>query len=498
MQIQFGTSGKRVNSTAIPSLTVTKTCVLKNPCTIENPVVEIESTVFTYSVAYIPAFGRYYFVTNIESVSATRTRYYLTVDVLASFKTSILANEVFVVRSESHGVDTLPDPYATHTGMTPEIYQMPSNPSTPGSWAFGEYSVDGIYVLQTAGPNSHASIGESVNTYALTATQLRSLITDLFTANTYDESGTPTVDGTVKTYFNPFQYIISCKWFPIPMSSFTFTNVEYVKFGWWESPNVSGNLLDTYTFFTNATIAMPAAVDWTYCSPEYSRYIASVPGFGNIEIDPAYAGHNITVQVYVDMLTGAAKCELLVNMSSGGSSWTALIASASGYWAVDVLLTQLASDASNLASNTMNSVMGLGQMSGQELMNQFTASAQTTSRDVGIANFALGLLEAIPFVGSSFKKAKENMLQPSLSMNGAVGDMTEFRYNTHVRLTIKHYDVLEPDMVDTNGLPCNMNYTLSTLSGFTICNNASIEIQGATMKEKMAAKNYLEGGFWIE
>lgn len=498
MQIQFGTSGKKINSTAIPTMTITKTGVLKNPCTVENPVIEIESTVFTYSVAYIPAFGRYYFVTNIESVSNTRTRYYLTVDVLASFKSGILANTVFVSRSESHGVDTLPDPYATHDGMTPSIYQMPSDPSTPGVWAFGEFSTTGIYVLQTAGPNSHASIGESVNTYALTASQLRTLITDLFTANTYDDtSGNPTVDGAVKTYFNPFQYIISCKWFPIPMSAFTFTNVEKIKFGWWEASQ-SVNLLNTYTFFTNATIVMPAAVDWTYCTPEYSRYIASIPGFGNIEIDPAYAGHNITVQVYVDMLTGSAKCELMVEMGSGNNRWNAVIASASGYWAVDVLLTQLASDATNLASNTMNSVMGLGQMSGQELMNQFTANAQTTSKDMSVVNFAMGVLEAIPFVGSSFKKAKENLLQPSLSMNGAVGDMTEFRYNTHVRLTIKHYDVLEPDMVDTNGLPCNRNYLLSNLSGYTVCNNASIEIQGATMKEKLSAKSMLEGGFWIE
>lgn len=497
MQIQLGTSSKRVNSTAIPVLTVTKDCVLKNPCTVETPVIELESTVFTYSVAYIPAFGRYYFVTNIESVSNTRTRYYLTVDVLASFKERILANTVFVSRSESNGVDTLPDPYATHDGMTPNIYQMPADASSPGVWAFGEYSTTGIYVVQTAGPNTNESIGESVNTYALTASQMRSLITDLFTANTYDDSGTPTVDGSVKTYFNPFQYIISCKWFPIPMSAFTFHNIEKIKFGWWEGSQ-SVNLLDTYTFFTNATIVMPSAVDWTYCSPEYSRYIATIPGFGNIEIDPVYAGHNITVQIFVDMLTGSAKCELYVEMGSSGNRWTALIASASGYWAVDVLLTQLASDATNLASTTLNSVMGLGQISGQELMNQFSANAQTTSRDFFGVNFAFGVLEAIPFVGSYFKKAKENLLQPALSMNGAVGDMTEFKYNTFVRLTVKHYDVLEPDMVDTNGLPCNRNYLLSNLSGFTICNNASVEIQGATMKEKLSAKSMLEGGFWIE
>ena len=489
MQIQFGTSSKRVNSTFIPAMSRTYNCTLKRPCTIETPVVDISDFNINYNVAYIPDFGRYYFVSNIESVSNSITRYYLTVDALASFKAVILNNVLNVSRSQSHGDNMQIDDLATHTAGTPTVTQT--------SYSIPDYNAaTGIYVLQIAGPKPSNSIGESVSTYVLTASELRSLIEDLFTASTYNDAGTVTVSGETKTYFNPFQYILSCKWFPIDYTYFSYHLTTGIKFGWWES-DVVGHLLQDYMYSSNVTIQLPAASDWTYCAPGYSRYSIAVPGMGLLEIDPVYAGNTITVQFFVDMLTGGAKCEIYLTQNGANK----LISSANGYWCTDVLLTQLASDANNLASNAIHTASeGLfGMDFGSAITASMTQSAGASANQAaGDLAFSMGLMESIPFVGSAFKKARDNMLQPALSASGAVGNMTELKVNGNVRFINRHYSMIEPDLNAVIGKPCNRNYRLSTLSGYTQCNNASITVAGATIKEKLAIKSYLEGGFWIE
>lgn len=487
MQVQFGTSSKRVNSTSIPALTVTKDCVLKNPCTVENPVLELESTVFTWSVAYIPAFGRYYFVTNIESVSNTRTRYYLTVDVLASFKARILANTVFVARSQSHGNNKLVDPYATHTADNPNVYNVSS--------AIDGYSTTGFYVVTTAGKKPSTSIGEAINTYMFSQSELTNLINRLFTAETYEDEST-TISGAEKTYFNPFQYIISCKWFPLNTARVTVGSNVYPTFGWWTTDYAVGNLIKDETAYSVTDFSLPSLVDWTASSPDYSRYTLHVPGVGAMEIDPAFAGLPLYCKILVDLLTGGCRCEIRYNASNSHANGDPILSVANGYWGVDVLLTQLSSDATNLSSNAINSISNT--FYGMDYSDLITAATSPGNGSASSLAQSIGLLESIPLIGSKFKKGRENALQPSLSVNGAVGNFSELLNYPYLKLTVKHYDVLEPNMNNTNGLPCNRNYLLSTLSGFTVCNNASVEIQGATMKEKITIKNYLEGGFWIE
>lgn len=488
MQVSFGTDGKRINSTRIPSVPTTINCVLKKPCTIENPVLDLSTFVPQYSVAYIPSFGsRYYFVNNIECLSNNIYRYHLSVDALASHKNKILANTVYVERSESHGTKRLVDPYATHTAANPNVYSR--------NYAISGFNSSGIYILQTAGKGTTTSIGQGVNTYLLTASELRKLINNIFTAGTY---GTSVTDAE-KTYFNPFQYIISCRWFPIDSGLVTVGAVAAnVQFGWWNlTPSeVTAYSVKKETITINTDFLLPSLQDWTDTSPDYSRYSLQVPGIGSMEIDPAFCGMDLYACIEIDLLTGGAKCE--IRQKSGdvySHTLDPVLSVANGYWGVDVLLTQLATDTSNLASNVINSVSNAayGMSFGE------TVSAANRSSSGGqFLSTSIGLLESIPLIGSWFQKGRENLLQPALSVNGAVGNFSEFNNHSELRLTIKHYNVLEADMADTNGLPYHRNVLLSTLSGYTRCNNASIPIAGATQQEKLAIKNMLEGGFWIE
>ena len=70
---------------------------LKEPSSITNPVILIQysdPTAFNY--CYIDAFDRYYFVDDITMVTANTMRISLTVDVLESFKSQILEQEVII------------------------------------------------------------------------------------------------------------------------------------------------------------------------------------------------------------------------------------------------------------------------------------------------------------------------------------------------------------------------------------------------------------------
>ena len=326
---------------------------------------------------------------------------------------------------------------------------------------------------------------------------MRKLIDELFTASTYDENGQATVAGAEKTYFNPFQYIVSCRWFPLNSSSISLGSNTYINFGWWRSTAAVANLIHDETVTSYTDFSLPSLIDWTASSPDYSRYTLFVPGVGAMEIDPAFAGLPLYCKMLVDLATGACRCEIRYddgNISHGTAN--PILSVANGYWGVDILLTQIASDATNIASTAINSASN--SLFGMNAVDTISASNSIGPGTAASLAQSIGLLESIPLLGSSFKKSRENLLQPALSMNGAMGNFSELLNYPYLKLTIKHYDVLEPDMVDTNGLPCNRNYLLSNLSGFTVCNNASIQIQGATMKEKLSAKSMLEGGFWIE
>ena len=98
----FYSFAKKRNSTKIPaSGGNTYNCILKEPCSISNPTIELNGgNKAAWNYCYIAAFDRYYFISDWVT-DHDRWIAHCKCDVLASFKSTIINSTQYVLRSAS-------------------------------------------------------------------------------------------------------------------------------------------------------------------------------------------------------------------------------------------------------------------------------------------------------------------------------------------------------------------------------------------------------------
>ena len=119
--------------TQLTSLTGT----LREESSIIDPVItisDIDGYIANMNYAYIPEFGRYYFITNIESVNNNLWRVSFHVDVLYTYKDEIRANYAIIQRNERE-YDLKLNDGLFQTQQNPRITQYPF-PSGFNHWNF--------------------------------------------------------------------------------------------------------------------------------------------------------------------------------------------------------------------------------------------------------------------------------------------------------------------------------------------------------------------------
>lgn len=94
----------KINKNTDDMTTLTLSGKLTDNSTIVDPVILIEynGALTNYNYAYIPEFGRYYFIKNVESVSNGLWSVEMHTDVLKSFASSIMSSPAIVSRSSSN------------------------------------------------------------------------------------------------------------------------------------------------------------------------------------------------------------------------------------------------------------------------------------------------------------------------------------------------------------------------------------------------------------
>ena len=164
--VSFGNLSKRRNSTKQPSgLSDQRTVQLKETTSVDYPTFIVTGNNFHYN--YAAWDGRYYFIKDIRSVHNNLTEIDCEIDVLATYKSAILATTAYVLYDSTANTE-LPDnrlPIKTTKSVQAATAACPFVPDS------------GCYILSLTG--SHNTTG----VYKVTASELAALIDDVSDIN---------------------------------------------------------------------------------------------------------------------------------------------------------------------------------------------------------------------------------------------------------------------------------------------------------------------------
>lgn len=491
MNIYLSTTGKKANSTAVINFTgiTPYSCFLKTPSSVEHPIVILTNLLPNAKYAYIPDFGRYYFVEDIQVIHNERFSYTLSVDVLGSYSAAIKALSEYCSRS-SAGTDLIPDPMQSHTGKLSAI-------RTSGSWDANAPTIDfstGSFLLTTVAGGASGAFGSNL-VYHVDANTLDNLMDELFNANSAIY-GNDITDDQVKTYFNPFQYIISCKWIPISGGG---GGADPIQFGFWTSTYHGTKLTAGFGFSKGFTINCPAAYgadDFKSYSGDWVNHDLYVPGFGWLPVSAEFSGSTLNGGIAVDYATGEAYLE--VSSQYSGELIAKHVLSASGQLAVPVGLSQLSVDVSNVGTTIVANAEKALNAGGVSMIKDFAGEGgkvdSWSARTLGILG---SLANHVPIIGNLVGGGRE-VMNPTLASCGQNGNRMSLSLFSGPRLTTRYFtDVNKTSVQTAFNKADNEVRTLSTLSGFCKCNLSKVPNIG-TATEAAAIMSFLNGGVYLE
>lgn len=490
MKVRVGTVSKEINSTYQPTLTTEIDVQIKDGCSFLSPVLIFNENVWSesYNYCYIPKWHRYYF---LHDAVIQGPRWFVTcaVDVLATWRSQILASSAYVARSASDYTLDLPDPTWSHASL-PTV--------TETNIAIDGLSSTGAFLLFTASDDLQTVNTEipSLSVYILTGAQLKQICNYLFSSDFFNAatSGMDTTTAALsKTFFNPFQYVIKCMWVPIAATYLPATQGQYsVNFGWWASnvqaPMVNGNYSALTFSFT-----LGSYTDWTSRSAAWTNDILYIPGFGHITISPEYQGRTIGGRIVLDLASG--KAQLMLDVDNK------IFQSATGKLGCDIQLSSLYEDVINdLGSKGSIIKAGVGAAAGAA--RSLSGTLKSIGNNIkewftGSGNYErVELTAGAGEVASQAVQGAQAALQPSMSLCGINDGMALIQQNIQAKLTISCF-TRYADVHTRLGGVCSQIRTLSNLSGYTEVVNPNVEAP-ATSAELLQISAFLKGGFYIE
>lgn len=470
MRITFYTFSKKSNSTARPNVTGTDfDCQIKSPSSIVNPIIQLSkaSEPITFNYAYIPDWKRYYFITDI-TYGIGLWVLSLRVDVLGTYRNQILSSSQYVLRNANDFNDNIVDNlYPVKAGSNYVVNNAGTVIDPDNDISFPNYFnatyTSGYFIIGVISNNN-----SGVTYYQLTYDGFTSLLNTLMTYIPTDFDDVS--DGIAKAMLDPLQYITSCFWYPVSMTrGFTPVTTSINIGGYNISVASIGGVIQNRSCHFRSSVAIPKHPQYdnygyTQLEP-YSRYNLFFEPFGNIPLDTMkmYEGTSLTLDWYVDVPTGEA--QLFIRNGN------ILVANVSSLIAVQVRLSQLVNDIIGGATSLGGGLIG------------------------AVAGVALGDYVGAITSGISGISSAVNSMLPQLSTRGSEGSFLAYSLGTpqlHALFNLQ---------VDTNperyGRPLCEVRALRTLSGYTLCSNASMSLS-CTDDEITEIESYLNGGFYIE
>ena len=510
MTVQFWGFGKKENSTIVPTTTPLKsytTVELKDNCSLVNPALRIAepvtTNVHTWNYCYITEFDRYYYVADWVWELGTWTAE-LEVDVLASFKTLIGLHTFYVLRSQydSQG-NVLYDPDIVDSTY-PVTADAPvySHYTATNPFAGYDYGNAGSYIV---GIISEGSSG--VTYYAFNQASYADFCSLLFNYSTgWLGNGITEISADLqKALINPFQYVVSAIFMPMPIGWFYTTGYSAtttIKFGWWQV-SLTGthnayvlpkNVL--YQFTNSLTIPKhPSATtrgNYLNLSP-YSTYTLRYYPFGVFDIDSIAISNYSTLYMDTDIDVVTGKAILTIYVNSKSDPLRVVEANVS----IPLPTVSINVDYINAGSKTgvVSGVASLVQQAGSgssgSWFQNLRSNAKSFLNNIRMGNWGEVKQQATQTINNIASAVFASKATTEISgMQGAF----KLPATQALCLSGRFLTIADEDF-NHRGRPLCQLKQISDLSGFIQCADADVAIP-CTDREKMAITSYLESGFF--
>lgn len=486
LTVNFWTYAKKQNSTAQPAGSPARvlSCALKSDSGILSPVLEIGLSMSfdpsSLNYAQIPAYGRYYFVTDWQW-SEGLWLCSLAVDPLASYKTAIGGSSHYVLRSSyAHNINAVDEFY-------PALSWRPNFYYNAASFGFSQNLNSGVYIVGIA---TTGNSGNAITYYALTASEIRALVDYMLnpipnTSDTWLSPFTSITDAIYRAIYSPFDYIKSCRWFPIGDTLTQGTNNTVLRFGSYEAVDTSGTpvcvghyLGDNSTnwpFFTQ-TLDLPTgwlSLEAKYKIAPYARLYILFNPFGVIEINPLDLTDSVQLELrlYPDYISGDAMLKIYKRVGSA----LYFITERTTKLSLDMQLSAASIDFGGILGGSAGAAGGL-------------AAALTAGSGAGVAAGLISAAGGIASAGAAAVPTMSNAIGSNFGGPRAMeGNATLFYISTYFA---------DEDNADF-GKPLLETRQLSTIPGFIKCADGHIQIAGFE-EEIRTINEHLTGGFFYE
>lgn len=484
--IYVGKIAKRKNSTLQPTLSTSFDVLLKSPTSLHAPTFTISAASFDYN--YLKWDDRYYFITDVVSRNNNLWEVSAVCDVLATYKTDILASTQFVSYSDVSGGTWLPD-----TRIPLLKSATVSKAATTLNFLF---NTTGFYVLSVIGKSGCELWAIDSGHLELLLDRVSDwsddLLDDIMAGNyPWGGTGSVTYDFTTpedaiesmakmnaftglvgNAYSDAPSCIRSCIWVPFFATFFTTTGGE-IYLGQFAT-GVNTFRCKAEPAVRTASISIPwQHTDWRRAVCEEVYLYLPLVGMVSIPSDE------------------------VVNESSLDITWSAT--------ATDGCICYIVKAGNQVvgtygANASVNFPIGISQQAsaGEIVQTAFQGTQKTVSSAIS-GGLGGKVNAAFAAIDTAYQTANTAMTRHNTCIGGIGGGAGVGLDLDAICFTVSHDTVISPSQMQANmGVPTMKPLTLSSCSGYCECANAHVAASGAELQELNEIDAYLNSGFYIE
>lgn len=444
---------KKHNSTKQPAGSGTQISVhLKENTSVLNPHFLVHD--YSFSHNYLKWGVRYYYIEDIVSISNDMCEYICRYDALATFKNNIGASSQYILRAASAFNGRVIDQYYPTKAQNVHDADIITSPFDKNA---------GMFVIGIQGKGAGAN-GGAVTYYAGDKTAVKALVNYMLSSpSSYQVSDIS--QELLTCIFNPMQFIVSCMWFPFAVPV---VNGD-LSVGWWNVSDIDLKPIAALEWGTNFSFNIPkhpkAASRGQYLNMQpFSRYNLECGPWGVIPLDNfnLIDSSQLDCDFKVDLMTGSGRLNIKYR---------------------DKLIYE----------NVYTTQIGVPVQLGQNVLNQGALTGAVNGGVSMIQSAITGspsgmLLNGLAAIGDAAA-----LSQGVPSMMGSNGTIS---FNNIFGLMADFIDVVDDNIVE-NGRPLCEVRTISSLSGYILCQNADLDLS-ASPAEKDEIITYLNEGFYYE